>query len=295
MLQKSEEALHSLSIGEFEKAKSLYSVLLDKDPDDLDHISGYFIASFWDNRLDLVLRTREGKERGKLLLNYFSDFEIESKKRQYHKTQAYYSCQKCILEEASEHLKLAYRWEGANALDFDSLADLAICLVKVGDFKSALEVFPLSLAQSRMPTQLRFFLAEALCMTGRDREGRDLYMRAFLEEPDLFPWESVRFLPLQQQLQNAQTLLSEPEAFSWFAVLLWQEGFFSNGLPAVYPEVEQWAKEMQRMHEANLRGSHNPKKVKARLLFYAYLIKEKAPGNEFREALALAKTILAEV
>ncbi|ABZ98249.1 hypothetical protein [Leptospira biflexa] len=71
MIQKSEEALTYLGSGEFQTAKSIYSVLLDRDPEDISTISGFYISSFWDHRLDLILKTREGKERGKLLLQLF--------------------------------------------------------------------------------------------------------------------------------------------------------------------------------------------------------------------------------
>ncbi|TGL66495.1 hypothetical protein EHQ60_18585, partial [Leptospira levettii] len=50
-IQKSEEALTYLGNGEFQTAKSIFSVLLDRDPEDIATISGFYIASFWDHRL----------------------------------------------------------------------------------------------------------------------------------------------------------------------------------------------------------------------------------------------------
>ncbi len=294
MFHKSDEAIHSLSVGEFEKAKSLYSVLLDKDPEDVDYISGYFVASFWDNRLDLVLRTREGKERGKLLLDYFSLFELESKKRNIQDTIAYSTCLRCILEEASSHLKLAYRWEGANALDTDSLTELAICLIKIGDYKTALEIIPYSEGSSRISPHVKFYLAEAFCMVGREKEGKEIYQSAFLEDPGLFHYELVAYPPLKQLIDEAKGSVMEEEICEYVPVLAWKKGLFLSGKPAHADEVKNWHKELMRLYEAYRKGSGNTFKVRCRIQQYAYAIIEMAPPNLFRESITEAKSILSE-
>jgi|JI8StandDraft_1071087.scaffolds.fasta_scaffold00165_38 tetratricopeptide (TPR) repeat protein len=294
MFHKSDEAIHSLSVGEFEKAKSLYSVLLDKDPDDLDNISGYFVASFWDNRLDLVLRTREGKERGKLLLEYFSVFELESKKRNIQQTIAYSTGLRCILEEASSHLKLAYRWEGANALDTDSLTELAICLIKIGDYKTALEILPFSEGGSRISPHIQFYLAEAYCMVGREKEGKEIYLSAFLEDPGLFPYELVSYPPLRALIDEAKSTVKEEEICEYVPVLAWKKKLFLSEKMASPEEVKVWQKELNRLQEARKRGSGNEFKVRCRMEQYAFAIIEKAPQNLFRDAILQAKNILSE-
>ncbi|MCZ8157988.1 MAG: hypothetical protein O9264_17840 [Leptospira sp.] len=295
MFHKSDEAIHSLSIGEFEKAKSLYSVLLDKDPEDLDFISGYFVASYWDNRLDLVLRTREGKDRGKLLLEYFSLFESEAKKRNIQHTVAYSTCLRCILEEASNHLKLAYGWEGANALDTDALTELAICLIKIGDYKTALEVLPFSDPASRLSPHLKFYLAEAFCMSSREREGKEQYLSAFLDDPGLFPVELVQYAPLRQLISEARNVVSEEEVSEYVAVRAWQTRIFLTDRIASEHESKIWVNEMNRLLDALRRGAGNEFKVKCRIQQYAYAIIEMAPQNLFRDAIMQAKQILKEI
>ncbi|MDZ4725731.1 MAG: hypothetical protein SH817_06220 [Leptospira sp.] len=295
MFHKSDDALQSLAVGEFEKAKSLYSVLLDKEPEDLDYISGYFVASFWDNRLDLVLRTREGKERGKLLLDYFSLFELESKKRNIHLTIAYATCLRCILEEASNHLKLAYRWEGANALDADAMSDLAICLIKIGDYKTALEILPYSDSKQRIATKLKFYLAEAYCMTGREKEGKIHYLHAFLEEPTHFPYEIVQYPPLRRLIEEAKDQVKDEDICEYVPVLAWSYRIFACETKAQVEEVNLWLKEMIRLYEAYQKGNGNVFKVQCRVQQYAYAIIEMAPQNVFRDAILTAKEILAKI
>ncbi len=294
MFHKSDEAIHSLSVGEFEKAKSLYSVLLDKEPEDLDYISGYFVASFWDNRLDLVLRTREGKERGKLLLDYFSVFELESKKRNIQETVAYSTCLRCILEEASTHLKLAYRWEGANALDADSLTELAICLIKIGDYRTALEILPYSDTSTRISPHLKFYLAEAYCMVGREREGKEIYLAAFLEDPGLFHSELVSYPPLRSLIEEAKKVVGEEEICEYVPVLAWKTKLFLADKQATPEEIKVWQKELNRLYEALKKGTNKEFKVRCRIQQYAYAIIEMAPQNLFRDAILQAKSILAE-
>jgi tetratricopeptide (TPR) repeat protein len=295
MFHKSDEALHSLSIGEFEKAKSLYSVLLDKDPEDLDFISGYFVASFWDNRLDLVLRTREGKDRGKLLLTYFSTFELESKKRNIHQTQSYSTCLRCILQEAANHLKLAYRWEGANALDTDSLSELAICLIKIGDYKTALEILPYSEGQTRISPHIKFYLAEAYCMVGREKEGKEYYLSAFLEDPGLFHHELVEYEPLRKLIEEAKSKVNDEDICELVPVLAWQTKLFLTDRMGTSEEIKLWQKEMNRLVEAARKGAAITLKLRCRIQQYAYAIIEMASQNQSREAILQAKAVLSEI
>lgn len=52
--RKLEEANQHLSDGDFDKAKKVFDLLLGEDPEHPETIAGYFISSYWDNRLDLV-------------------------------------------------------------------------------------------------------------------------------------------------------------------------------------------------------------------------------------------------
>ncbi|BDA79368.1 hypothetical protein LPTSP3_g22980 [Leptospira kobayashii] len=296
MFQKSDEALHSLSLGEFEKAKSVYSVLLDKDPEDLEYISGYFVASFWDNRLDLVLRTREGRDRGNLLLEYFSLFEEESKKRNLDTTEPYHTCMRCVLEEAAQHLKLAYQWEGANALDSETLGDLAVCLIKIGDYKTALEIIQYSSGRNRFSPNLKFFLAESYCMTGKEKEGIETYRSAFLDDPNQFRMDLVSWPPLLSLIEEAKTLVkTEDELKEILPVLAWKSGLFATGKRESIEDIKSWQKEIARLSESAKKGSGYSFKIKCRIEQYAYFIIETAPQAIARDAVLFAQKILEEI
>ena len=58
MQQRIDEANYKIKEGEFEKAKIIFSELLDINPENPDYISGFYIASYWDNRLEKILSIR---------------------------------------------------------------------------------------------------------------------------------------------------------------------------------------------------------------------------------------------
>ncbi|MCW7493040.1 hypothetical protein ND861_11650 [Leptospira sp. 2 VSF19] len=287
MIQKSEEALTYLSNGEFETAKSLYSVLLDRDPEDLATISGYYIASFWDHRLDLILKTREGKERGKLLLGFFADFESEIRKRGYHTTDSFFVTQDCILKEARDHLKLAYQWEGANALDKDLLRDLAVCLIKIKDYGMALEV--LLYGGNKQSPVLQYYLAETQVMTGNEREGIETYRTAFLNDPQLFPHTIVRWPPLLTLIQKAiEMTKKEDEMKELVPVLAWREGIFRPTIKKDETTIQIWFSELKRLADSKER-SGGSFRLEARMEQFALAILHSADDIRSRDAVQFAK------
>ncbi|XDD41631.1 hypothetical protein AB3N58_09940 [Leptospira sp. WS60.C2] len=290
MIQKSEEALTYLGNGEFETAKSIYSVLLDRDPLDLSSISGYYIASYWDHRIDLILKTREGKERGRLLLQLFSDFESEVRKRGFQNTDSFFVTQDCILKEARDHLKLAYQWEGANALDKDLLQDLARSLIKIQDYTMALEV--LLYGGNKQSPVLLYYLAETQSMTGNEKEGIESYRTAFLNDPQLFPHTIVRWPPLVALIQKATTLSQKEEEMKELVpVLAWREGLFRTNAKKDETTIQIWYSELKRLTDSKERSGGNFR-LEARIEQLALAILNSADDIRSRDAVLFAKNLV---
>lgn len=290
MIQKSEEALTYLGNGEFETAKSIYSVLLDRDPLDLSSISGYYIASYWDHRIDLILKTREGKERGRLLLQLFSDFESEVRKRGFQNTDSFFVTQDCILKEARDHLKLAYQWEGANALDKDLLQDLARSLIKIQDYTMALEV--LLYGGNKQSPVLLYYLAETQSMTGNEKEGIESYRTAFLNDPQLFPHTIVRWPPLVALIQKATTLSQKEEEMKELVpVLAWREGLFRTNVKKDETTIQIWYSELKRLTDSKERSGGNFR-LEARIEQLALAILNSADDIRSRDAVLFAKNLV---
>ncbi|MBF3310773.1 tetratricopeptide repeat protein, partial [Leptospira borgpetersenii serovar Hardjo-bovis] len=70
-----EEANQFLSNGDLDKAKKVFVFLLGEDPENPEVIAGYFTSSSWDNRIDRIHNTKDGRERSHLLVHYFSEFQ----------------------------------------------------------------------------------------------------------------------------------------------------------------------------------------------------------------------------
>ncbi|TGM03852.1 hypothetical protein [Leptospira jelokensis] len=290
MIQKSEEALTYLGNGEFETAKSIYSVLLDRDPEDLATISGFYIASFWDHRLDLILKTREGKERGKLLLQLFSDFETEVRKRGFQNTDSFFVTQDCILKEARDHLKLAYQWEGSNALDKELLGDLARSLIKIQDYSMAIEV--LLYGGNKQSPALLYFLAESQVMTGNEREGIENYRTAFLNDPQLFPHTLVRWPPMVGLIQKATELSATDEEMKELVpVFAWKSGIFTPPIKKDESTIQIWYAELKRLVDSKERSGGNFR-LEARIEQFALAILNSADDIRSRDAVLFAKNLV---
>ena len=116
MLISFEEGNFRLKEGEFENAKHIFFELLDIDPNKQEFIAGYYISSYWDNRIEIILSTKEGKERGNLLVEMFNQFATEITKRNFPKNETYESLTYCILSEASTQFRIAYQKEGMNGI-----------------------------------------------------------------------------------------------------------------------------------------------------------------------------------
>ncbi|TGM53860.1 hypothetical protein EHQ91_02360 [Leptospira biflexa] len=290
MIQKSEEALTYLGSGEFQTAKSIYSVLLDRDPEDISTISGFYISSFWDHRLDLILKTREGKERGKLLLQLFSDFESEIRKRGFQNTDSFFVTQDCILKEARDHLKLAYQWEGSNALDKELLGDLARSLIKIQDYTMAIEV--LLYGGNKQSPVLLYYLAESQVMTGNERDGIENYRTAFLNDPQLFPHTLVRWPPMVDLILKAKRLSEkEEETKELVPVLAWREGLFRSGQKKDEATIQIWYGELKRLTDSKER-SGGSFRLEARIEQFALAIVSSADEIRSRDAFLFARNLV---
>ncbi len=275
--------------GDFDKAKALYSLLLDKEPEGELWVAGYFIASFWDNRIDHIHSIREGKDRGILLLRYFSQFEEEISKRNLEQNASFSQASRCIVEETAHHLKLAYQWEGANALNPDVLGEFATCLVKIEDYKTAIEILQYSMDRHRFPPNLKFAFAEALVSTQKE-EGKHLYYQCFMDSANSFQPNLVKWQPLVEAIEIAKEAGNEWKEFLPCVVL--QNRLVYPKSPLKPAETEALTKELNRLYEA---GKQAPSfKWKCHIQKVALALLQFGKENASNATLSLAETVVGE-
>jgi tetratricopeptide (TPR) repeat protein len=200
-LSSIEEGNLKLKEGEFENAKNIFSSLLDENPEDIELISGFYISSYWDNRLDIILSFKEGRERGTKLVQMFDEFEASFLKRALSKNQSYLAITYCVLSEASNHFRLAYQREGVSSLDKKILVDLSICLIKTGDYKNAIEIIEYSKIYSDSSSSLIFFEAECFYHLGEIKKSLLYFREGLLYDPELLRLDIIRSEPLHSVIQ----------------------------------------------------------------------------------------------
>jgi tetratricopeptide (TPR) repeat protein len=249
-----DDAIYFLQDGEFEKAKSIFSMLLDESPLDQNWITGYFISSYWDNKLDHLLSLKEGKERGKSILTYLEQFEKEISQRKIPRNRIYQATVHCVLEESIHHLRISFRAEGWNGLDPSTMKGLAISHLRLGEFLLALEILEHNARTSASFSDLGFLIAECYLGTGRVDEGKELYLRSFLDNPSRFQKECNFWKDLKIVWEDVEKSTLDPEIKELaIPVLGLQRGIFQNSRIKKQEDLEKWLEEIQRIN--SIHGS----------------------------------------
>lgn len=247
-----EEGNLKLKEGEFENAKKVFSELLDENPENLEYISGYYISSYWDNRLDSILATREGKDRGNKLVSMFNEFVNELTNRKYPKNNSYESVTQCILGEASTQFRLAYQKEGMIGMDREVLATLSMCLIRIGDYRNALDIIEYSRKYSDTTNQQLYYLAECYYHLGQQEKSEIYYRMAFINDPDLFNFDLVKSEPLLTAISELEeTIPSKDKLREALPVYCLEKNYFSKLKDYTRDEVTDLFQEMVRL-EPNL-------------------------------------------
>ena len=126
--------------GRFAQARDIYSTLLDEDPENPGFISGFYISSYWANRIDQINSLREGRARGEQLVALFDQFETSFNEKKLEKTAALQAVTGSILGDAAENFRISFQREGSLGLDKGVLVSLVLCLIRIQDYKNAYEV-----------------------------------------------------------------------------------------------------------------------------------------------------------
>ena len=281
MQEQIDEANLHLKEGEFEKAKVIFSELLDINPSNPDYISGFYISGFWDNRLDKILLSSEGKERGLLLNLLFENFETEYKNRKYPFNSSYDSIVYCIIGESCSQLRIGFQIEGAHNFGKENFLLLIKNLVRSGDYKNSFELIDYSKKFFELPPEYYFYKAECYYHLKEEKKSRILFRSTLLQYPELFPFETVK---------------SEPMSTAWLEVSLNQpsENNAKEVLPIfclernILPEMAEYSKteinimyqEVQRLISSTLKDDQDLKlKVHCRILQYCITILDSFHGQ----------------
>ncbi|MCZ8237959.1 MAG: hypothetical protein O9346_04685 [Leptospiraceae bacterium] len=291
-----EEAIFFLRDGEFEKAKTIFSLLLDGAPQDETWKAGYYISSFWDNKLDHLLSLSEGKERGKALLNYLDLFETEIVSRKFPRDTILQTALQCVLEEAIHHLRISFRMEGWNGLDLSSLKGLSICHLRLGEFSQALEILEPISKSSMQSSEYGYLIAECYLGTGLMDDGKNLYLHSFLDDPLRFNRQCNFWTDLQLICQEIDSTQMDGESKSFaIPVLGLRRGIFRNQKPKKKQDLDHWMDQMIRLnHFQNTQTAKFQKKTAWRTQAFALSILENFSERDYPNEINRTKRFLDE-
>jgi len=237
-------------------------------------VAGFYIASFWDNRLDQIHNSKEGRERGGLLLRLYKLFDEEMKRRGWSSELSCVSASHCIIVESASQFQLAYPWEGASGLESESLTDLVLALVRWKEAKLALEFLNSWHDPERFSLSLRYAMAECLVQEGDLERGKTMYLQCFLEDASLFLPEIVSWNPLLEEIQEAKNLFGEEDWKEALPVLALRAGVFRSPPDLLPEEIQRNWRDLSRLWETWKKLPRENSKILCQMVKLAHVLRD---------------------
>ena len=281
MQQQIDEANYKIKDGEFEKAKKIFSELLDINPENPDFISGFFTASYWDNRLDTILNTPEGKERGLTLNSLFLSFQTEYKSRRYPFNSSLDAIISCILGESCSQLRIGFQKEGIHAFGRENYLLLTKNLVRTENYKDAFELLEYSKRFFELPPEYYYFKAECFYHLGEEKKSIMLFRSTLLQYPELYPFEYIKSEPMYSAwIEVSINYPNENNAREILPVYCLEKNLLPELAEYSRDEINFMFQEIQRLSSSNLKDEKDLKlKIHCRIIQYGITILDSFHGQ----------------
>lgn len=268
-MSSAEDGIFKLKEGEFGIARKIFFDLLDFDPENISYITGFFISSYWDNRLDLVLKLKEGSDRASKLVQMFDQFEKELDQRELIRGESYRAITDCILSEASAHFRLAFQTEGSLGFEKGILTSMSLCLIKIQDYKNAMDILEYTKNTKENSPVLQFYIAECSYHLGDTHRSQVLFRDALLYDPELLRFEMIYSEPLKTAIkQLKEKSFSDDEIREYIGVYCLEKGYFTEVKEYSREEIRAFYEEMERLETSPIEKSQRDVafKVRCRIL-----------------------------
>ncbi|TGM07214.1 hypothetical protein EHQ76_04900 [Leptospira barantonii] len=295
--RKLEEANQYLSDGDFDKAKKAFDSLLGEDPENPETIAGFFIASYWDNRLDRIHNAKEGRERSHLLVQYFSEFQNAFELRKFTGNSSFRAISESVLSEAVDQLKISVQREGLHFQDPSALLSLIRELIRFRDYRNALEILNYSSSVERNSPEFLYLRAESLFQTGEERRSLILFREAFLKDPSAAPLGVLKSEPIAVWIETLKSSYQEESDLKEvLPVVLAERGIFEETRNYSEKEILGYYQNLIRLKDTlNSRKDLYDFKIRCRILQHACLILDVYRGMQYSEIYQESKRILDSV
>ncbi|EMO30600.1 hypothetical protein LEP1GSC175_3714 [Leptospira santarosai str. HAI821] len=295
--RKLEEANQYISNGDFDKAKKAFDLLLGENPEHPEIIAGYFISSYWDNRIDRIHNTKEGRERSHLLVQYFSEFRKAFELRKFTGTSSFRAVSESVLAEAVDQLKISVQREGFHFQDPSALLGLIRELIRFRDYRNALEILNYSSSVEKNSPEFLYLKAESFFQTGEERRGILLFREAFLKDPSAAPLAILKSEPIFSWIEKLRSSYQEESDLKEvLPVVLAERGIFEETRNFSEKEILGYYQNLIRLKDTlNSRIDLYDFKIRCRILQHACLLLDVCRGMQYGEIYRESKKILDSV
>jgi len=161
LLNAANEIYLLIEDGDFKIAISKLDELLNINPEYPGLIPAFRTAKFWDNRTDYLKKFKEGKETATFLMEEWAKFDEYSHEVDILKSNAYKSAMRFIFLKASHHYRIAFQKLEDQTGKFDLLLNLGDCLLRLEEYKNAIEILEYAKNSFTSNARLLVILAES--------------------------------------------------------------------------------------------------------------------------------------
>lgn len=296
-----QNALEALQTGDFHKAWDLYGRLLELFPADADYQCGFYSAGYWNNRHDDIVTHKPGRLRGAFLYRQWDDFQKLAEEKNFTGCLSFRAVMKFVLGQAAEELRHAYLEEGGRSMDAGLLIDLGRCLIRIEDYRNALDILNFTRKAHSNNGTVLFLLGEALCSMDREelvRQGLGYYRDSFLIDPALIdpaliasPAVSEVFRRLfEEKEERLETVLE------WLPATLMAEYFSVPYRRLSEMEIHRLEQETRRLSESLKEVVEKYRdRVRARTAFYCLVLMQTFQALGEHSLAAEYESLLREV
>lgn len=149
-----EEARSFLASGDFAGSVQLFGELLEQNPDDSDLMSGFYAASYWQNRQSLLEAIPSGLQGGSYLIEEWRKFEKLLTTKNLSVTESVNSAMSSVLGYASRQFRHRFQERTITKNDLETLLQLAKSLIRLAEYQNARDLlsFAMQLDNHRSST-----------------------------------------------------------------------------------------------------------------------------------------------
>ena len=246
--KKLSEANSYILKGEFENAKSIFDFLLDYSPEDSNYATGYFISSYWDNRIEYIHSLKEGKEKAFNLMHLFLEFKKKMINKNYLKNDSYLSLKNCILLEIVYQIKVASQLNEELSQEINFLKNLMLELLKVEKYDDILFTFECVKNYIKEIPDFLIIQAESLNQIGKIKESNLLFQKCFLKTSLNFSIETIKSEPISKFIYSLKQKYSNEglikELISFMCI---QEKIFHPAIEFKNEEIKIYIKDLKKL------------------------------------------------